>query len=151
MNALHALADLTNPLQTLAILGLVLFASGRGDWSRSGLLLARMAVGLIVVYATRAMLPEKHLLIPAGGIYSTHSAYAVMATAILCASLRRYAALCSIGVLVGYLILIVYLGFHTAADVGGTLLMVVPQFGAAFAIERWMLRGVRERALTSPA
>lgn len=108
-------ADSVNPALAIAAVAVAV-----RQWRDSRRNAVRFAVatllGLAGIYAVMAMDAKLALFAPRGGDYSTHSAFAA-SVAISIAIWRRRWAIAVLTVLLAYLILIVVMRYHSAADV----------------------------------
>ncbi len=118
--ALDAIADSFNPgLGLLAVAHLLLISVNR-QWQRAGIYLATLLALTTVIYGLMAV--DRNLFdFP----YSTHSAFAVCFCTLHAAYMPRFKLLWT-GLLVCYLGLILFQGYHSWLDIAVTLILVIP-------------------------
>ncbi len=136
-SALKLLADLFDPL--LALLALVMPVWKMRDFRAQVPYYVALGMSLACVYAIKAV--DDHFRIwPSFGLdYSTHTAFAVCMGASL-GWVRPGWGLAIVAAILGYAALIVYLGFHSVADIATTAPIVAALTLSAHYI---MVRSVR--------
>ena len=144
-HALAVIADACNPtlaIAALAVIGHLLWREPCSAHTRKAI--CSLVAVLIVVYAWMGMDRWVRASGWIGVHYSTHTAFALALAAFVVGYVpRTLVPLCV--ALVAYLALIVYLGYHSVADVGLTLLLVGPAVV-------WIVRktSARQRAIALP-
>ncbi len=113
---LDAIADSVNPILTVIALGIIVVEWRRREPAKALAFAIATALGLGCIYAIAAMDQRWQLWRQFGGDYSLHSAYAAsVGTSLL---LRRRAWIVPVvACLVGYLAMIVFMGYHRTIDV----------------------------------
>ena len=123
-DTLDAIADSVNPI--LGIIALVWpWLHWRGSWRRAALSVATtlVSVGLAYVLAT---LDARYGWWPSVGLdFSTHTAVAIALVVSLCA-IKPSIWFAWAAVLCGYVALMLYQGYHTAADILTTAAVIAP-------------------------
>lgn len=119
-NLLDAIADAVNPgLGMIAVAQLLLISVHR-QWQRAGIYLATLLALTIVIYGLMAV--DRNLFdFP----YSTHSAFATCFCTLHACYMPRF-KLGWMGLLVCYLGLILFQGYHSWFDIAVTLILVIP-------------------------
>lgn len=133
---LDAIADAYTPL--LGVLSIAVIAVGgfRKQWRLTGRRLLVFAVALVLTYGLM-ILDARYQLWPALGLdYSTHTALALTLAIFLAMSTPRLKSVWY-GSLVCYVLLMLYQGYHSLADILATAVVVgIPMVAAAQALLR---------------
>lgn len=120
---LDGIADATNILLAVWLLGVLIIGLRRGLWGGRAWLASILCV--MTVYIVKVIEQRLDIWQSFGSDYSTHSALAA-ALVISLWFLEKGRRVLIIGVFIAYEILIVLLGFHSVLDVISTLLIVTP-------------------------
>jgi hypothetical protein len=131
---LDAIADSVNPI--LGVIALTWpWLHWQGQWRRAAshvlatLLSAALAFGMSALDGAYGWWPSWGL------DFSTHTALCVAATIALC-FVNRSLVIVWLGALISYAALMMYQGYHTAADIGTTALVVAPPVVAILLLAR---------------
>jgi hypothetical protein len=120
---LDAIADSYNPL--LALISLIFIAASlfKAQWKLAGLRLIAFAVVVFIAYGLMFLDRSLNIWPAFGWDYSTHGAVAIGLVIFLCLNARK-AAILWIGSFIGYVLLMLYQGYHTIADIATTIIAV---------------------------
>lgn len=131
---LDRIADSFNPATGIAAVCVALAPLLTQQWRASGLRLAALLCGLFVTYGLMHL--DKHFGIwnTVSLDYSTHTAFALVATGFLALTVRKLALVWG-GLFAGYVALMLYQGYHTVYDVMTTALAVLLLAGPFY----WLL------------
>ncbi|HEY0684559.1 MAG TPA: hypothetical protein VGD45_19640 [Steroidobacter sp.] len=131
---LDAIADSVNPI--LGVIALVWpWIFWRSFWRRAALSVFTTLVSVAFVYVI-AWLDARYGWWPSMGLdFSTHTAVAVTLVVSLCA-IKPSIWFAWVGVLCAYVALMLYQGYHTAADIFTTAAVIAPPL----CLDHWWLR-----------
>ena len=120
---LDTIADAYTPLLAFAALAVLVPALLARQWREVGARMASLAAGALVAYGLM-FLDDRLRLWPAAGLdYSTHTAVALVLGMFLSVHSRRMRPACWAS-LSAYALLMVYQGYHSAADILTTAVVV---------------------------
>ncbi|MBP6299743.1 MAG: hypothetical protein KA365_04990 [Arenimonas sp.] len=123
---LDAIADSFNPGLGMIAMAQLLRISVHRQWQRAGIYLATLLALTTVIYGLMAV--DRNLFdFP----YSTHSAFAACFCTLHAAYMPRFKLLW-MGLLVCYLGLILFQGYHSWLDIAVTLILVMPFIAIIF-------------------
>lgn len=127
---LDAIADSINPGLGLFALVQLLYMTLKREWYVARIYLSRFLALTAVIYGW--MIIDRLVFdFP----YSTHSAFAICFCILHTVYMPRF-KLVWLGILVAYLALIVFQGYHSLLDIAVTLLLVVPFIVMIFKLPR---------------
>ncbi|HEV2721171.1 MAG TPA: hypothetical protein VG323_14205 [Thermoanaerobaculia bacterium] len=132
---LDPIADAVNPALTIAALLFIVREWRANGWKAALLLAAAMGLGIGGIYIVKA----HHF----GGEYSSHTAYATSLTASFVT--RRKWVWLSLAVCLGYLALIVFVGYHTVIGVVTSAVAAIVVTLPWHLIEHFSRRGLSDR------
>lgn len=129
-NTLDAIADSINPGLALFALVQILYMAVKREWRVAKIYLSRLLALIVIIYGWKVF---DRLVYDFP--YSTHSAFAICFCILHTFYMPRF-KLVWLSILIAYLALIVFQGYHSLLDIAVTLMLVVPCIVMVFKFPR---------------